>query len=55
MIPDSDRTPILPERVYLRLEDMAADERKKEKNPLVRDMKTRRALAQRVLKEGVGR
>jgi hypothetical protein len=55
MIPESDRTIIIPEHIYLILEEMAAEERKREKNPVLKSLKTPLALAQRMLKEGCGK
>ncbi len=57
-IPESDRTLIIPERVYFALEDMAADERKKVKGKgvienLKRSMITPKSLAQQMLAKGV--
>ena len=60
-IPVEDRRIVIPEMVYLRLEDMAADERKKTDNPVVKAMITSRSMAQKILavavdeKRGVGR
>ena len=60
-IPVEDRRIVIPEMVYLRLEDMAADERKKTDNPVVKAMITSRSMAQKILAvavdqtRGVGR
>ena len=48
-IPVEDRRIVIPERVYLRLEDMAADERKKTDNPVIKAMITSRSMAQKIL------
>ena len=49
-IPQDERRLTLPEDVYLALEDMAADERKKQPNELVQALITPKSLAQSVLR-----
>jgi len=53
MIPQEERRITIPENVYLVLEDIAADERKKVKNPLLKAMITPKSLAQSMLAAAV--
>ena len=55
IIPVEDRRIVIPEVVYLRLEDMAANERKKTSNPLVKEMITPKSLAQKILALAAGK
>lgn len=55
IIPVEDRRLIIPENVYLGLEDMAADERKKVKQEVVKAMITPKSLAQHILANAVKR
>jgi len=48
-IPESDRTLIIAEKTYLWLEDKAASERKKIKNPLLKQLRTPKSVAQKIL------
>ncbi len=48
-IPVEDRRLIIPELVYLRLEDIAANERKKNDNPVIKAMITPKSVAQKIL------
>ena len=45
----TDRRIVIPEMVYLRLEEIAANERKKVDNPLVKEMITPLSVAQKIL------
>ena len=58
-IPESDRTLIIPEKVYLALEDIAFGKRKKESVPLIKAMITPKSVAQKILavavEQGKGR
>jgi hypothetical protein len=54
-IPVEDRRIVIPETVYLRLEDMAADERKKTDNPVIKAMITSKSMAQKILAVAVER
>ena len=58
VIPVEDRRIVIPDKIYLALEDLAADERKKVKNPLLKAMITPKSLAQSMLaaavRKGVG-
>lgn len=49
VIPVEDRRLIIPEKVYLGLEDMAANERKKIKVDVIKAMITPKSLAQKLL------
>lgn len=58
MIPESDRTLVLPEHIYLALEECAARERKKLVQKLGKDalairLVTPLSLAQKIIREGV--
>ena len=48
-IPVEDRRLVIPESVYLVLEDMAAAERKKNNNPVIKEMITPKSVAQKIL------
>jgi len=48
-IPEADRTLIIAEKTYLWLEDKAASERKKIKNPLLKRLRTPKSVAQKIL------
>lgn len=54
-IPVEDRRIVIPEGVYLLLEDMAANERKKTVNPVIKEMITPKSLAQKILSVAVGK
>jgi hypothetical protein len=55
MIPQEERRITIPENTYLGLEDYAANERKKTKNPLLKEMITPKSLAQKILAMAVKR
>jgi hypothetical protein len=44
-----DRHLVIPETIYLKLEDMAADLRKKEDSPFVKSLITPKSTAQHIL------
>jgi len=48
-IPAADRTIVVSEKTYLKLEDMAAERRKEFTNPLQKVMITPKSLAQHLL------
>ena len=48
-IPVEDRRIVIPDKVYLRLEDIAANERKKNDNPVIKAMITPKSVAQKIL------
>ncbi|MDD2246369.1 MAG: hypothetical protein PHC39_04725 [Proteiniphilum sp.] len=50
MIPQDERRITLPEEVYLGLEDIAANERKKQKNEVLKSLITPKSLAQSVIR-----
>jgi uncharacterized membrane protein len=49
MIPQEERRITIPEGVYLALEDMAANERKKTDNEVIKALITPKSLAQKIL------
>jgi hypothetical protein len=49
VIPVEDRRIVIPDKVYLGLEEFAASERKKTKNPVIQEMITPKSLAQKIL------
>ena len=53
MIPESDRTLILPEAVYLALEECAAKERKKATNELFGRLITQKSAAQAIIRRAM--
>lgn len=53
MIPQEERRITIPEKVYLALEEIAANERKKTTNPLIKEMITPKSLAQNLLASAV--
>ena len=55
VIPVEDRRLIIPENVYLGLEDMAANERKKVKQEVIKAMITPKSLAQHIIANAVKR
>ena len=55
MIPQDERRITLPEDVYLGLEEMAAAERKKVSNPLIKELITPKSLAQKLIASAVKR
>ena len=48
-IPESDRTLVLSSKLYLALEDWASEERKKTKEPLIKELITPLSLAQKLI------
>jgi len=55
VIPVEDRRLIIPDKVYLALEDMAANERKKVKDEVIKAMITPKSLAQHIIANAVKR
>lgn len=53
VIPAEDRRIVIPENVYLGLEDIAANERKKNDNPVIKAMITPKSVAQKILSVAV--
>jgi hypothetical protein len=49
VIPVEDRRIVIPDKVYLALEDIAANERKKNNNPVIKAMITPKSVAQKIL------
>lgn len=49
IIPVEDRRIVIPEIVYLGLEELAASERKKVDNPVIKAMITPKSVAQKIL------
>ena len=49
IIPVEERRIIIPEKVYLALEELAANERKKNSNPVIKAMITPKSVAQKIL------
>jgi hypothetical protein len=52
-IPQDERRITIPEDIYLGLEDIAAEERKKQPNEVLKALITQKSLAQSVLKNFV--
>jgi len=55
LIPQEDRRIVIPDKVYLGLEDMAANERKKVKDEVIKAMITPKSLAQHIIANAVKR
>jgi len=55
MIPQEERRITIPENVYLGLEEIAANERKKIKEEIIKAMITPKSLAQNILANTVKR